>query len=109
HLQLHFHQMRERAANAAMAVRQQTSMRIERQPPPDVELALCCARAGFATSGQSQFFQQHGECYRETVVDGSTGEIARLDLCLLHGACGSVAGAAPGQRLGRADMLEKMR
>ena len=75
HLQMGLDQMRHRAADAAMAVAQQTTMGVERHRAVTAEMPCphpCCR---LATPGEPEVFQQHRQRNGKTVVDRGVAHV----------------------------------
>src|ERR1700722_6475363 len=71
HLELRLDQMRNRSGDTAMAITQQTAMRIERQSAVDIEPAVASTGTGFGAGDEADLLEQYGESDREAVVYGS--------------------------------------
>ena len=80
HLQLGFDQMRHRAADAAMAVTQETAMGVERHRAVAAEMPRSHPRRRFAASSEAKVFQQ---VVKVTQGEFVTREDARARLLLL--------------------------
>src|SRR5467141_1613496 len=61
--------MRHRAANAAMAVTQETTMGVERHFNLAAEVSRAHPRSRLAAPREPKVFQQHRQCDRKAVID----------------------------------------
>src|SRR5690242_6053657 len=109
HLMMRFHQMRHRAATAAVPIGKQAAVQVERQNAIFVEVAISSARTGLSTRREADLLEQDGKRDGEAVVDGRVADACQIDASLMSRTLDRSFGSELSEARRRADVLMRMR